>query len=51
MNKIKEQYCSPTTHLLVVRFEQGILVVSNPNAVKANSASSGYVNVWDLDEI
>ena len=37
MNKIKETYERPTTDLLVIRFEQGILVVSG-----ARSASNGY---------
>ena len=49
MIKNKEQYCSPTTNILVVRIE-GVLMTSDPNAVRSNSASSGYV-VYDLDEI
>ena len=52
MIKNKEQYCSPTTNILVVRVE-GVLMTSDvydPNAVRSNSSSSGYI-VYDLDEI
>ena len=48
MNKIKELYSSPTTKILVVRFE-GILCLSGPG-----SASDGYNgdgnNLGDLDD-
>ena len=47
MNKIKELYSSPTTKILVVRFEGTIL----QNSVRSNSASSGYDSEYDLGEI
>ena len=53
MTKQKELYSSPKTEVLVVRFEENIL--SNPNSVRGNSASSGYGNgtgtTYDLGEI
>ena len=51
MKTNKATYERPTCDLLVVRFEQGILSYSDPNAVRSNSASSGYDANWDLDEI
>ena len=47
MNKIKETYERPTTDLLVIRFEQGLLQAS----LRTNSVNSGYDNDNDLDEI
>lgn len=51
MNKIRLDYEQPSCDLLVVRFEEGILTVSNPNAVRSNSSSSGYDDDNDLGEI
>ncbi len=47
MNKIKELYSSPTTKILVVKFEGAILQAS----VQSNSANSGYDSDNDLGEI
>ena len=49
MNKTKTTYERPTTDLLVVRFEQGLLTGS-PNQVRSNSSSSGYDSENDLGE-
>ena len=46
MNKAKENYLSPTTDLLVVRFEEGILTGS-PIAGRAG-ANETY-NIYDED--
>lgn len=49
MNK-KLLYSAPEAELLVVRFEENFLQ-SDPNAVRSNSASSGYEDENDLGEI
>ena len=51
MNKIKLTYEQPGCELLVVRFEGDLLTISNRNAVRSNSASSGYDEEIDLGEI
>ena len=47
----KTAYETPQAELIVVRFEEGLLTASDPNAKRSNSASSGYDAEWDLDEI
>ena len=47
----KTNYETPLAELLVVRFEEAILGPSNPNAERANSASSGYDDDYDLGTI
>lgn len=42
---------APQTELIFVQFDQVIMGPSDPNAVRSNSASSGYDNDNDLDEI
>jgi hypothetical protein len=49
MNK-KLLYSAPEAELLVVRFEENFLQ-SDPNAVRPNSASSGYEDENDLGTI
>ena len=46
----KKLYEQPTTKVLVVRVE-GALLTGSPNAVRLNSASSGYEELYDLGEI
>lgn len=48
MNKIKETYERPTTDLLVIRFEQGLLQASNYGAKGAAGAEATY-NIYDED--
>ena len=47
MNKIKETYERPTTNLLMIRFEQGVLTGS----VRTNSVNSGYEEENDLGDL
>ena len=47
----KNIYEIPTTDFISIRVEQGILALSDPNAVQSNSASSGYDNENDLGDI
>ncbi len=49
MNK-KQYFEAPQAELIVVRFEENFLQ-SDPNAVRNNSASSGYEDENDLGEI
>ena len=49
MNK-KLLYSAPEAELLVVKFEENFLQ-SDPNAVRSNSASSGYDDDYSLGEI
>ena len=44
-------YETPTTKILVVRFEGVLMQSGNPNSVRSNSASSGYDSDFDLGEI
>lgn len=44
----KQFYEAPEAELLVVSFEENIMSV---NDVRSNSASSGYDDDYDLDEI
>lgn len=46
----KELYQQPNTKVLVVRVE-GCILQGSPNAVRSNSASSGYDDGNDLGEI
>ena len=39
MNKLKEQYCSPTTNILVVRFE-GMIMQSGGYGAKGAAGSN-----------
>ena len=49
MNK-KTFYEAPEAELLIVKIEENFLT-SDPNAVRSNSASSGYNGEYDMDEI
>ena len=49
MNK-KQYFEAPQAELIVVRIEENFLQ-SDPNAVRPNSASSGYEDENDLGEI
>ena len=49
MNK-KQYFEAPQAELIVVRIEENFLQ-SDPNAVRSNSASSGYNGDYDMDEI
>ena len=49
MNK-KTFYEAPEAELLFVKIEENFLT-SDPNAVRSNSASSGYNGEYDMDEI
>lgn len=46
----KELYQQPNTKVLVVRVE-GCILQGSPNAVRSNSASSGYNSDYELDEL
>lgn len=47
MNKTRQDYESPTTNVLVLRIERGILITSDPD----NNPNSGYDPDWDLGDI
>lgn len=46
----KKIYEVPESELFFVKIEENFLL-SDPNAVRSNSASSGYDAEYDLDEI
>ena len=49
MHKMKELYSSPTSELLVVRFEEGMLNISGGDAGKAGqNLTQG--NSWTFDD-
>ena len=50
MNK-KIYFESPQAELIIVQYDQVIMGPSDPNSLRSNSASSGYDNDNDLDEI
>jgi len=47
MNTTKQGYESPTTDVLVLRIETGILITSDP----ANNPNRGYDPSWNLGDI
>ena len=50
MNKLKEQYCSPTTNILVVRFEGMLMQSGFPKAGGAGQAGANdSYNAYDED--
>ena len=45
MNKKKSLYEAPTTDVLVVRFEESLLTVSNPN----NTIQDATIDEWGVE--
>lgn len=50
MNKLKEQYCSPTTNILVVRFGESILVISGGANYSSRAGGAGGDDAFDDGE-
>ena len=47
IQKQREQYEAPSTDVVLLRMETGILITSDP----LNNPNNGYVSGWDLGDI